>query len=166
MTHSPPAQPMTRESLPIPAVTFASRLRRLHTDFLRSHRTEARVRAAVDELLPGRTEIIVAHKADALRHADWVVILEARRIIAQGRPEELFAADEFSASTSRLPFAATLRVLLNCFSGNGTNADQGLATVSSALNGRVPCCRPRFFSRRRCRACLSFRRRSSFRSSA
>jgi ATP-binding cassette subfamily B protein len=37
--------------------------------------TEARVRVALDDLLPGRTKIIVAHKADSIRHADWVVRL-------------------------------------------------------------------------------------------
>jgi hypothetical protein len=57
-------------------------------------------------------------------------------------------------------------VRLNCFNGNGTTEGQGLATVSAAPKGRVPCCRPRFLSRRRCRACASFRRRSSFRDSA
>lgn len=53
--------------------------------------TEARVRAALDDLLPGRTKIVVAHKADTVRNADWVIVLEAGKIVAQGPPDELFA---------------------------------------------------------------------------
>ncbi len=49
--------------------------------------TEACVRAALDDLLPGRTKIIVSHKADSVRHADWVVALEGGRIVKQGKPD-------------------------------------------------------------------------------
>jgi ABC-type multidrug transport system fused ATPase/permease subunit len=49
--------------------------------------TEARVRAALDDLLPGRTKIIVSHKADPVCHADWVVTLEGGRIVKQDKPE-------------------------------------------------------------------------------
>lgn len=51
--------------------------------------TEHRVRAALTDLLPGRTRLIVSAKADSLRAADWVVVLENGRIIEQGRPAEL-----------------------------------------------------------------------------
>lgn len=62
--------------------------------------TEARVRSALDDLLPGRTKIIVAHKADALRSADWVVVLNAGKIVQQGRPSDLFGAtSRFESST-------------------------------------------------------------------
>jgi ABC-type multidrug transport system fused ATPase/permease subunit len=54
--------------------------------------TEARVRAALDDLLPGRTKIIVSHKTDSVCHADWVVMLEGGRIVKQGQPET-FAAE-------------------------------------------------------------------------
>jgi ABC-type multidrug transport system fused ATPase/permease subunit len=49
--------------------------------------TEARVRAALDELLPGRTKIIVSHQAASVRHADWVVTLEGGCIVKQRKPE-------------------------------------------------------------------------------
>jgi ABC-type protease/lipase transport system fused ATPase/permease subunit len=52
--------------------------------------TEARVRAALDDLLPRRTMIIVAHKADAVRNANWIVVLEEGKIVEQGRPEKIF----------------------------------------------------------------------------
>lgn len=49
--------------------------------------TEARVQAALNDLLPGRTKIIVSHKAASLRNVEWVVVLEGGRIVRQGRTE-------------------------------------------------------------------------------
>jgi ABC-type multidrug transport system fused ATPase/permease subunit len=70
--------------------------------------TEARVRTALDDLLPGRTRVIVSPKAASVRDADWVIVLEAGRIIEQGRPEDLLAADGFFAEAHRLQTAAVL----------------------------------------------------------
>lgn len=42
--------------------------------------TEARVYAALDELLPGRTRLIVSHKPAALRGADRILVLEHGRM--------------------------------------------------------------------------------------
>jgi len=55
--------------------------------------TESRVRAALKDLLPGRTRLIVSHKAASLRDADWVVVLENGRIVTQGRPADVLVAD-------------------------------------------------------------------------
>jgi ABC-type multidrug transport system fused ATPase/permease subunit len=66
--------------------------------------TEARVQAALNDLLPERTKIILAHKVASLLNANWVVMLEGGRIIKQGRPVELFTADDAGQNT-----AATLR---------------------------------------------------------
>jgi ABC-type multidrug transport system fused ATPase/permease subunit len=60
--------------------------------------TENRVRAALEDLLPGRTRLIVSHKAAAVREADWVVVLENGRIVEQGRPADLLLADGFYAA--------------------------------------------------------------------
>jgi len=56
--------------------------------------TEARVRAAVNDLLPGRTRLIVAHKFDCLRDADWIIVLERGRIMEQGSPQDLEASPQ------------------------------------------------------------------------
>jgi ATP-binding cassette, subfamily B, bacterial len=64
--------------------------------------TEARVRAAVKDLLPGRTRLIVAHKLDSLRDADWVIVLEAGRIVEQASPKELKDHGKFSLARAAL----------------------------------------------------------------
>ncbi len=64
--------------------------------------TEARVRAALDDLLPGRTRLVVSHKTASVRKADWLIVLEGGRIIAQGRPDDLLDADGFYAETHGL----------------------------------------------------------------
>ena len=46
--------------------------------------TEARVRAALADLRPGRTGLIVSHKVASVRHADLIVVLEGGRIVDRG----------------------------------------------------------------------------------
>lgn len=70
--------------------------------------TEHRVRVALKELLPGRTRLIVSYKAAALHDADWIVVLEGGRIVEQGRPADLLAADGFYAAAHRLQSTALL----------------------------------------------------------
>jgi ABC-type bacteriocin/lantibiotic exporter with double-glycine peptidase domain len=43
--------------------------------------TEMRVCAAVDELLPDCTRIIVSHKLAAVSQVDWLVVLQDGRIV-------------------------------------------------------------------------------------
>jgi ABC-type multidrug transport system fused ATPase/permease subunit len=70
--------------------------------------TECRVRAALQDLLPGRTRLIVSHKAVSLHDADWIVVLEGGRIIEQGRPADLLAAGGCYAAAHKLQTTALL----------------------------------------------------------
>jgi ABC-type multidrug transport system fused ATPase/permease subunit len=67
--------------------------------------TEARVRAALDDLLPGGTRLIVTHQAASLRRADWIIVLEGGRIVEQGHPDDLLSEEGFFAEAHRLQTA-------------------------------------------------------------
>jgi ABC-type multidrug transport system fused ATPase/permease subunit len=53
--------------------------------------SEERVLAGVAEATRGRTVIAIAHRLSTLRQADWIVVLEAGRVVEQGRFDELAA---------------------------------------------------------------------------
>ena len=63
------------------------------------NRSQAEVGRQLRQL--GLTRIVIAHRLSTIRHADRVVVLEAGRIVQQGRFEELLAVDG--------PFAELMR---------------------------------------------------------
>ncbi len=63
--------------------------------------TEARVKAAIDNLRQNRTTFIIAHRLSTVREADMVLFLDDGRVVEQG------GFDELSHSNGR--FAALLR---------------------------------------------------------
>jgi len=57
--------------------------------------TEARIDAAVRELMRGRTTIVIAHRLSTLREVDDIVVFEAGRVVESGE-RDVLAADPTS----------------------------------------------------------------------
>jgi len=51
--------------------------------------TEQLVQESLERLMAGRTVIVIAHRLSTLEHADQVVVLEAGKIVEQGRYDDL-----------------------------------------------------------------------------
>ena len=66
--------------------------------------SEAAVQAALDELMDGRTTLVVAHRLATVLKADRIVVLDAGRIVAEGTHAELIAQGGLYAELARLQF--------------------------------------------------------------
>lgn len=67
--------------------------------------TEARLQAAVEEVLTGRTAIVIAHRLSTIRAADRILVFHKGRIVEEGDHDALLARNGVYARLVRLQFA-------------------------------------------------------------
>jgi ABC-type multidrug transport system fused ATPase/permease subunit len=88
--------------------------------------TEARVVAASERLLGGRTGVLVAHRLGTVERAEQVVVLDHGRVVQQGPREQLAREDG--------PF----RTLLTASRSEGHDLDDGTAASVPGPRGDAP----------------------------
>lgn len=67
--------------------------------------TEARLQAALDKLMEGRTSLVVAHRLSTIIHSDSIVVLQKGQIVERGDHETLLARGGLYSLLYRLAFA-------------------------------------------------------------
>lgn len=66
--------------------------------------SERAVQSALDRLMIGRSSLVIAHRLATVRSADRILVMDAGRIIAEGRHDDLVAAGGLYARLAALQF--------------------------------------------------------------
>ena len=68
-------------------------------------RTELKIQNAFNEMMKGRTSIVVAHRLSTIREADVILVMRDGKVVEQGRHEDLLAENGFYAQLYSSQFA-------------------------------------------------------------
>ena len=69
--------------------------------------SERLVQTALEDLSRGRTTLVIAHRLSTVRQADKIVVIEAGRVVEEGRHDDLLARGGLYASLCALQFGET-----------------------------------------------------------
>jgi ATP-binding cassette subfamily B protein len=70
---------------------------------------EERIEQATDELLKGRTSLVIAHRLSTVQHADRILVMHHGEVREEGTHDELLAHDGLYARLHELQFAVMAR---------------------------------------------------------
>ncbi len=68
---------------------------------------EAQIETATDELMAGRTSVVIAHRLSTVQGADRIIVLHHGRLVEEGSHEELLEAEGLYAQLHELQFTRT-----------------------------------------------------------
>lgn len=66
--------------------------------------SERKVQLAIEQLMPGRTTIIIAHRLATVRNVDRIAVMEKGRLVALGKHDELLGSNELYSRLAALQF--------------------------------------------------------------
>jgi subfamily B ATP-binding cassette protein MsbA len=69
--------------------------------------SERQVQLSLERLMKGRTTLVIAHRLSTVQNADRIIVLDAGRVVEQGRHEDLLAANGLYANLYRMQFRDT-----------------------------------------------------------
>ena len=67
---------------------------------------EALVQSALDDVMAGRTSLVIAHRLATVLEADRIIVLEAGRVVEEGTHASLIEQGGLYAQLARLQFGA------------------------------------------------------------
>ncbi len=97
--------------------------------------TEAEIRAALEQLMVGRTSFIIAHRIQSLMNADLILVLDGGRIVQRGTHAQLMAQGGMYRQIYDLQakIEDELQHELTGFSGNGHDHEAGVMRQGSGV---------------------------------
>jgi ATP-binding cassette subfamily B protein len=66
--------------------------------------SELHVQQALEELMRGRTTVIIAHRLATILHADSIVVMDQGKLVAKGSHEELIKSNKLYSRLAKLQF--------------------------------------------------------------